>query len=218
MTHAATTAQEVWDSLVQGNQRFITGTAEHPHQTPERRGELRQRQNPKAAVLGCSDSRVPGEIVFDCGLGDLFVVRNIGQIVNETVIATMEYAVLALGVPLIVVKAHTSCGAVAAAIAEGSADPDATTPAIRAALGHIRPAVEQEWRAHQRDSHVFDPATLDADSAGRHHASAMLHELSQRSEAIAEAVAAGRLSLVGCQYDLETGRAVPVTAIGRIQI
>ena len=117
MPAATATAQDVWDSLVEGNWRFIAGTAEHPHQTPERRGELKGQQHPIAAVLGCSDSRVPGEIVFDCGLGDLFVVRNIGQIVNETVIATMEYAVLALGVPLIVVKAHTSCGAVAATIA-----------------------------------------------------------------------------------------------------
>ncbi|MBS1905890.1 MAG: carbonic anhydrase [Actinobacteria bacterium] len=211
-------AQGAWDALVQGNQRFLTGRLQHPRQSPDRRSEIETRQTPTAAVLGCSDSRVPAEVVFDCGLGDLFVARNIGQIVDDTVIATMEFAVVELQVPLIVVKAHTSCGAVAATIAH-SADPELpTTPSIANALTRIEPAVEQEWYGSSRDEARIDPALIDADAAGRRHVQAMIGELARRSEAIAAAVADGSVSLVGCQYRLDTGRVVPVSALGLVRI
>lgn len=218
MSKTEMTAGEVWDSLVEGNDRFISGRPHHPHQTPERRGELVGEQTPHAAILGCSDSRVPAEIVFDCGLGDLFVVRNIGQVVNETVIATMEFAVVALGVPLIVVKAHTSCGAVAATIEQSGSTPPDTTPAIRNALDLIRPAVAEEWLSAPRASHVVDAELIDANSAGRRHVRRMIAELTSRSEVIAEAVDQGKVSIVGCQYDLNHGRTVPVTSVGALNI
>ena len=90
------TPQEAWDALVRGNERFMAGTLLHPQQSATRRSELSASQAPDAAFLGCSDSRVAAEILFDCGLGDLFVARNIGQIANDNITATMEFAVAEL--------------------------------------------------------------------------------------------------------------------------
>lgn len=112
----------------------MEGTLLHPQQGAARRTELSSSQAPNAAFLGCSDSRVAAEILFDCGLGDLFVVRNIGQISNANTTATMEFAVAELGVAVIVVLAHCSCGAVAAAINQSSATPSDVSPAIRREL------------------------------------------------------------------------------------
>src|SRR5690606_36367148 len=128
------TPQQAWDALAAGNQRFMTDTLRDPQQGADRRNELSGSQSPNAAFLGCSDSRVAAEILFDCGLGDLFVVRYIGQIANTNTTATMEFAVVELGVAVIVVLAHCSCGAVAAAINHSSAEPYETTPSIRREL------------------------------------------------------------------------------------
>src|SRR5699024_7325110 len=100
------TPQQAWDALVEGNERFMSGDLLHPQQSAARRNEISGNQTPNAAFLGCSDSRVAAEILFDCGLGDLFVVRNIGQIANSNTTATMEFAVTELGVAVIVVLAH----------------------------------------------------------------------------------------------------------------
>lgn len=107
--------------LLEGNQRFIQGTVRHPHQTAERRKETSAGQAPFAVVLTCADSRLSPEIVFDQGLGDLFVVRNAGNLLSDHVIGSIEYAVEHLHAPLIVVMGHTRCGAVAAAVAGGEA-------------------------------------------------------------------------------------------------
>ena len=93
MTTPRVTPQQAWDALTEGNERFMAGDLHHPQQNAARRSELTDAQAPNAAFLGCSDSRVAAEILFDCGLGDLFVVRNIGQIANENTVATMEFAV-----------------------------------------------------------------------------------------------------------------------------
>lgn len=103
MTLQRVTPQQAWDALAQGNERFMNGALQHPQQNAARRSELSTSQAPDAAFLGCSDSRVAAEILFDCGLGDLFVARNIGQIANGNIIATMEFAVAELGVAVIVV-------------------------------------------------------------------------------------------------------------------
>ena len=100
--------QEAWDDLAAGNERFMRGAVNHPDQDAARRSELTEFQAPNAAFLGCSDSRVAAEILFDCGLGELFVVRNIGQIANENTVATMAFAVSSLGVAVIVVLARGS--------------------------------------------------------------------------------------------------------------
>lgn len=212
------TPQEAWEALVQGNSRFMTGQLLHPQQNAERRNELSDSQAPNAAFLGCSDSRVAAEILFDCGLGDLFVVRNIGQIANANTTATMEYAVAILGVAVIVVLAHGSCGAVAAAIDLTSERPSDMSPAIKAELEHIQPSVQQEWLSEHKETPYVDARIIDADAVGRRHLGETIHALMRNSRIISDAVAAGKLSIVGCQYQLHDGKVQPVTSVGRLDI
>lgn len=212
------TPQESWDKLVEGNERFMQGILLHPQQDAARRTELSTSQSPNAAFLGCSDSRVAAEILFDCGLGDLFVARNIGQIANENTTATMEFAVAELGVAIIVVLAHCSCGAVAAAINQTSAAPNTVSPAIKHELEHIQPAVQREWFNDHRDTPFVDPALIDADAVGRRHLTETIHALLRNSRVLSAAVAAGDLSIVGCQYQLENGRVAPITSVGPVKL
>ena len=218
MTTTRVTVQQAWDELAQGNERFMEGRLLHPQQNAARRNELAGSQAPNAAFLGCSDSRVAAEILFDCGLGDLFVVRNIGQIANENTTATMEFAVAELGVAVIVVLAHGSCGAVKAAIDQTTASPSPTTPAIKKELEAIQPAVQQEWFASQRISPYVKPELIDADAVGRRHLDETINALMRQSKVISDAVAAGALGIVGCQYRLADGRVSPITSVGQVTI
>lgn len=109
-------AEEALSRLKEGNQRYVTMHLKHPDQTKKKREELTKGQHPFATILSCSDSRVPSEIIFDQGLGDLFIIRNAGNILDEHVIGSIEYAVYHCGLKLIVVMAHENCGAVAAAL------------------------------------------------------------------------------------------------------
>ena len=110
------TPDEALRFLLDGNERFVTGHAEHPNQDAERREESVNVQRPFAVLFGCSDSRVAAEIIFDRGLGDLFVVRTAGHLVGDEVMASIDYAVAVLDTPLVVVLSHDSCGAVGAAL------------------------------------------------------------------------------------------------------
>lgn len=216
MTTPRVTPQSAWDTLARGNRRFTTGDLLHPQQSAERRDEISSSQSPNAAFLGCSDSRVAAEILFDCGLGDLFVVRNIGQIANENTTATMEFAVEELGVAVIVVLAHGSCGAVAAAINQTTAEPHDTTPAIKRELERIQPAVQEEWFSQHQDTPYVNPELIDNDAVGRRHLSRTINALVRSSRVISDAVANGRLGIVGCQYRLEDGHVAPIASVGRI--
>jgi carbonic anhydrase len=111
-----TTPEVALRTLLEGNARFVAGRRHHPHQDADRRTEIAPAQRPFAALFGCSDSRMAAEIIFDRGLGDLFVVRTAGHVVGPEVLGSIEYAVEALDVPLIVVLGHDSCGAVGAAL------------------------------------------------------------------------------------------------------
>src|SRR5690606_6798153 len=126
-----------------------------------------------------------------------------GQIANDNVTATMEFAVAELGVALIVVLAHCQCGAVAAAIQQSSAHPPEVTPAIRSALEQIQPAVQQEWLSEHRETPYVDPGIIDADAVGRRHLGTTINALMRSSRVISDAVADGSLAIVGCQYQLE---------------
>ena len=129
MPHTKTPAK-AWQEMLRGNERFVDGEPRHPRQDVERRTELAQAQFPDAALFGCSDSRLAAEIIFDKGLGDLFVVRNAGQVVGDSIVGSLEYAVAVLGVPLIVVLGHDECGAVRAAIDSQGPDAPALPPHI----------------------------------------------------------------------------------------
>lgn len=218
MSNARVTPQEAWQALAEGNARFMSGSLLHPQQNAARRHAITGSQTPNAAFLGCSDSRVAAEILFDCGLGDLFVVRNIGQIANANTTATMEYAVAVLGVAVIVVLAHGSCGAVAAAIDQTSASPTKLSPAIEAELEHIQPSVQQEWLSEHKETPYVDASLIDADAVGRRHLGETIHALMRSSRIISDAVAEGSLSIVGCQYQLDDGRVEPITSVGRLDI
>lgn len=212
------TPQQAWDALVAGNDRFISGGPQHPRQDVERRNELAGSQNPDAALFGCADSRLAAEIIFDAGLGDLFVARNMGHVVAESITASMEYAVSNLGVAIIIVLAHDSCGAVAAAVDQMAADPDPVPTAVANTLDPILPAVQQVWLREHHDTPYVDASAIDADAVGRAHLAGTVNSLLRSSRIISDAVAQGRLGIVGCQYRLAEGRAVPISAIGPLDV
>lgn len=131
-------AAEALEKLTEGNQRFVSGSSQHPHCDPVRRSELATGQHPFATIITCADSRLPAELIFDQGLGDLFVIRVAGNIADDAVLGSIEYASLHLGVNLIAVMGHQSCGAVGAAV-----DGSATGTHIDSLIDAIRPAVRE---------------------------------------------------------------------------
>jgi len=217
-TRSRVTPQQAWDAFIAGNERFVSGTSRHPNQDVERRTELVNTQAPDVALFGCSDSRLAAEIIFDCGLGDLFIARNMGHVVAESITASMEYAVTALGSALIVVLAHDSCGAVAAAIDQSSRTPSEVTASVCNTLAPIRPAVQQLWLRDHHDTPYAEPSLIDANAVGRAHLASTVNALLRGSRTISDAVDRGELAVVGCQYRLTEGRAVPYTAVGPLDI
>ncbi|MBC7725780.1 MAG: carbonic anhydrase [Burkholderiaceae bacterium] len=207
------TPAEVWREMVRGNDRFVAGTPSHPRQDVERREALASKQEPHAALFGCSDSRLAAEIIFDKGIGDLFVVRNAGQIISESVVGSLEYAVGVLGVPLIVVLGHDECGAVLAAIQSQSADAAPLPPHINRLISKIVPAVR---RVATSTNATIEAHEVDALEVGRAHLRDTIAELLQTSELISDAIAAGTLAIVGANYRLLEGRAVPDIHVGNL--
>ena len=206
--NARRTPADVWREMVRGNQRFVEGRPLHPRQDVERRSQLVAAQAPHAALFGCSDSRLAAEIIFDKGLGDLFVVLNAGQVISDSVIGSLEYAVAVLDVPLILVLGHDECGAVRAAI--DSVQPDATPlpPHIAGLIEPIIPAVRRV-PSGKNGPDIFE--------VGREHLRDTIAELLEGSELISAAVAAGTLAVVGANYRLLDGQVVPDAVLGSIE-
>ena len=185
-----------WKALREGNQRFVAGKPDHPSQSIDHRASLAATQRPTAVVFGCGDSRVAAEIIFDQGLGDMFVVRTAGHVLDSAVLGSIEYAVTILRVPLIVVLGHDSCGAVSAAldVLDGGEVPP----------GYIRDVVERVTSSvllGRRDG----LKTVDEFEA--RHVLETGAQLVARSAAISEGVEAGTLAIVGVTYHLADGRA-----------
>jgi carbonic anhydrase len=214
----ASTPAKAWQQMLRGNERFVAGVPNHPRQDVERREEVALAQTPMAALFGCSDSRLAAEIIFDKGIGDLFVVRNAGQIISESVIGSLEYAVGVLRVPLIVVLGHDECGAVLAAIESQGADATPLPPNITTLISKIVPAVRRVAGvdATDDDGAPVDPALVDSQVVGREHLRDTIAELLEGSELISDAIADGSLAIVGANYRLLEGRAVPDIAIGSL--
>ena len=177
--------------LLDGNARFASGHAEHPNQTVARRVEVAKAQTPYAAVLTCSDSRVSPELYLDAGLGDLFVVRDAGNTLNDHVVGSLEYAVEHLHVSLILVVGHEKCGAVSAAVAGGRAEGKIST-----IIEAIRPAV--------KSSRNQDGDRLD--NAVRANARRAAMELAAASPILAAAIRGGELKIFAARYDLGSGK------------
>ena len=212
------TPQQAWEAFIAGNERFITGVSSHPNQDVERRSELVNSQSPDVALFGCSDSRLAAEIIFDCGLGDLFIARNMGHVVAESITASMEYAVQYLGSALIVVLAHDSCGAVAAAIEQSGRTPSEVTEPVSNTLAPILPAVQHYWLQEHRETPYVESAKVEPNAIGRIHLQTTVTQLLSESQTIRDAVDRGEVAIVGCQYRLMEGRAVPYIAVGQLDI
>ncbi len=204
----APTPAKVWEEMRRGNERFVAGEPRHPRQDVERRHVLAAGQRPRAALFGCSDSRLAAEIIFDKGLGDLFVVRNAGQVISDSVVGSLEYAVAVLEVPLIIVLGHDACGAVGAAIDSTGIDAPTLPPHIWRQIAPIVPAVRRVIRENGPD------APVDPEVVGREHLRDTVADLLHSSELISDAVAEGRLAIVGANYRLAEGTAVPDVIVG----
>lgn len=197
----AITPAEALRLLTEGNRRFAADSRRVGRIDPERRTELVPAQAPFAAVLGCSDSRVPFEHVFDAGIGDIFAIRNAGQIADDVVLGSIEFAVVALGTPLVVILRHTKCGAIAAA---RSGEP-VGAPHLQVLVDAILPSVELVRRS--------DP-DVDQEAVGSAHLEATMRTVLDRSGAVSDAVAEGKLAVVGASYDLVSGRVDITTIVG----
>ena len=194
------TGRQVWQRLMEGNMRFVQGLFQGRNLLDLRR-TLAKGQQPEAAVLSCSDSRVPAEIIFDQSLGDLFVVRTAGLVLDPTSIGSLEYAVAHLHVPLLVIKGHEGCGAVTAAVEH----PEATEGNIGAIIAQISPAVAQA-RQDGNNGHDLVEAATDI------HLKYLEETLFQVSPIIREAIDAGRLEVVVAKYFLHAGQVQPLTS------
>jgi carbonic anhydrase len=194
--------------LLEGNRRFTTGQRQHPHQDADRRESAAAGQRPFAVLFGCSDSRLAAEIIFDRGIGDLFVVRTAGHVIGPEVLGSIEYGVAVLDVPLVAVLGHDSCGAVAAAMtamAEGAMPPGF----MRDVVERVLPSVLAVPHGHAGDGDRADP-----EAVGIEHVRYTVEAVATRSETIAQSIAAGRCAVVGLSYRLSEGSARIVSARG----
>jgi len=189
-------ASEALERLRDGNRRFVAGRASGVGPRPE----LAEGQEPFAIVFGCSDSRVPAEMVFDQGLGDLFVIRVAGNVVAPSLVGSVEFAAGQFGTRLVVVLGHTGCGAVAATLKELEDPDDTLLPNLRSIIDRVRPAVEPLMGTALRN----DPAAL-AREAVRANIRASVDKLRTGSELLENLVAEDGLMIVGAEYSLESG-------------
>ncbi|MFE2291861.1 carbonic anhydrase [Streptomyces sp. NPDC059452] len=186
-----TTPAAALKELAAGNRRWRTLRQRHPHEAVAVRRALVSGQSPFALILGCIDSRVPPELVFDQGLGDLMSVRSAGEVLDEAVLGSIAYGVLELGIPLVMVLGHQSCGAVAAAVhAEETGE---RLPAhIQYVADRIKPAI-----VHSQHGDARVDATVSAQVR-------LVRDRLAREADLAAKVAAGKLAIVGARYELST--------------
>jgi carbonic anhydrase len=194
-------AREALQRLREGNRRFVSGMRMNPTLTNQtRRSELAAGQEPFAIILGCSDSRVPAEIVFDQGLGDLFVIRVAGNIVASSQIGSVEFAAERFSTPLVVVLGHSGCGAVLATLEELMRPKENQSRNLRSIVDRVRPSVEAllatELR-HDADALVRQAVRANVRASANH--------LRQGSEVLEQLIEKEKLVVVGAEYSLETG-------------
>ncbi|HEX3235662.1 MAG TPA: carbonic anhydrase [Gemmatimonadales bacterium] len=186
--------------LREGNRRFVANQLGTGASTPERRVALLAGQEPFAIVLGCSDSRVPAELVFDQGFGDLFVIRVAGNVVAPSQVGSVEFAASRYGTPLVVVMGHSQCGAVSATLEELLGGETAQSRNLRSIVDRVRPPLETLLSG--RD--VADPAALMAEAV-RANVRASVDHLRHGSELLEELIRKDGLLVVGAEYSLESG-------------
>jgi carbonic anhydrase len=193
-------AREALRRLCEGNARFVAEVSDDAPRSAVRRNELTAAQAPFAAILGCSDSRVPVEIVFDQGLGDLFVIRVAGNVVAPSQIGSVEFAAERFGTRLVVVLGHTQCGAIQTTLEELQRPTDKQSRNLRSIVDRIRPSVEELLETDFRR----DPRLL-MEHAVRANIRASANHLRHGSELIERLIEEDGLLVVGAEYSLETG-------------
>ena len=194
-------AIDALERLREGNRRYVADRDSHHLLTTQaHRRRLLAGQTPFAIILGCSDSRVPAEIVFDQGLGDLFVIRVAGNIVAPSLIGSAEFAAEHFGTPLLVVLGHSHCGAVAATLADLQQPASTSSPNLGSIVHRIRPAVVGLWETELR----HDPEALLA-QAVRANIRASVSQLRSGSAILERLIQQKKLLIVGAEYSLETG-------------
>ena len=211
------TASATWSRLLAGNRRFAEGESMHPWQDKEARKSLIDQQNPDAAVLCCSDSRVPPEIIFDARLGDMCTVRTAGQMLDDAALASLEYAVSDLGVSLLVILGHQGCGAIELGMKEYDAFVNDLAANTNDALETADSFDNLNERITEAESVVLRSiglsiwqareAELDSrDDFERVHVARTIEDLVTRSEVLQRALASDRLMIVGARYQLTDGK------------
>ena len=189
-------AEQALKRLQDGNARFVAGQSKHPHETSDWRHDLEKEQHPYAVVIGCSDSRVPPELVFDQGFGDLFVIRVAGNVVDTDVIASVEYAIDHLDTELIVVMGHSNCGAVTATL-DCLANAEGEPAEVVSLLYQIEPAIvgiSKDW-----------PRQTQIDRAVKRNVELAVRRLSRVPD-LWHRIKAGTIKVVGALYDMHTGK------------
>jgi len=193
-------AKEALERLRTGNRRFVAGTRSRDSLAAQaHRPELANGQTPFAILLGCADSRVPAEIVFDQGLGDLFVIRVAGNIVAPSQIGSVEFAAAQYGTRLVVVLGHSQCGAILATLEELRRPTESQSRNLRSIVDRVRPSVEPllTEHAHDREALVREAVRANVRVSAR--------QLRHGSELLEQMIAQGNLAVVGAEYSLETG-------------
>lgn len=198
---ATTSAKVALQRLIDGNQRFAQANKKgQPFQSSSALGATDQEQKPFAIILGCSDARVPAEIVFDQGIGDLFVIRVAGNIVAPSQVGSIEFAAEQFGAQLVVVLGHSHCGAVQATLNELKRPSDNRSRNLASIVNRIRPAIETLFETPLRE----DPEALIGHCV-RANVRASVAQLRQGSEVLENLIQSNGLSVVGAEYSLETG-------------
>ncbi|RJS47271.1 carbonic anhydrase [Nocardioides cavernaquae] len=201
--HSSTPASpsEAQRRLTEGNSRFASGDAMHPHQSTRARDDVAGHQAPWALIHGCVDSRVSPELVFDQGIGDVFATRTAGAVLDDTIVGSMEFAASApYAVPLIVILGHTGCGAVTATVEAMETSPGhpEAPGEVSDILGEIAPVARRVARKGDQAAYI--------DEVVRANTIAVSRDLVRRSKIIRAAVAAGRTRVIPAVYDLASGR------------
>lgn len=198
------TAQQALDMLKQGNARFVNNV-QNPESTLLASNALTHVHEPFAIILGCSDARVPAEIVFDQGLGDLFVIRVAGNVVAPSQIGSVEFAAEKFGTKLVVVLGHSHCGAVTACV-ETLINPDQQfSPNLRSIVDRIRPSVYNLHEIYTADGQEIDAHEL-INRGIKANVRMSVSQLKHGSRILEDAVGSGSLMIVGAIYDLDTGK------------
>lgn len=190
-------AKEARTRLIEGNERFVKGASVHPDMGLERRAELKKAQHPFATILSCADSRVPPELLFDQGLGDLFVVRSAGHVVDQAVLGSLQYGIAELGTPLLVVLGHSKCGAVKATIESIEKHAKPTGTSIDALVRAITPAVHEAEELGTSEEKMLGVAVdLNVELVAEHL---------KQAPVLAKASLTRQVKVLGAVYSVSTG-------------